>query len=155
MIICLGFKYKGEKTVMLELHPIWFLVLLINFLGLLVILNWILFKPLVKLFSDREDATTGAIAEAKDLEKRREEAMSTMNRDLRNARNRAKEIFEEMRKDGIDKQKEILEGANKQALGLIEEAKTELKAEIEKARQKMRSDVERFSDEIVRKLVAA
>jgi F-type H+-transporting ATPase subunit b len=58
-----------------------------------------------------------------------------------------------MRKEGLDKQKEIMEDANRQASELIEKARIELKTESSHARQKLRSDVEKFSDEIVKKLV--
>lgn len=138
---------------MLELQPIWFGVLLLNFLGLLFILNLILFKPLLRHFQKRDDAITGALGAAKEMNAKKEEALASMNRELRDARNRAKEIVEAVRKEGAQQQKSIIEKANAQASDLIEKAKAELKAETEKARQRLRSDVEKLSDEIVRKLV--
>lgn len=137
---------------MLELNK-WFFVLLLNFLALLYILNIILFKPLLRHFKERDDAVNGSLSAAREMNARKDEALAAMNRELRDARGRAKEIFETVRKEGTQKQKETLEAANKQAQDLIEKARAELKAESEKAQQTLRSDVERFSDEIVRKLV--
>lgn len=136
---------------MLELNK-WFFVLLLNFLVLLYVLNIILFRPLVRLFTERDESVKGSLNAAKEMNTKKEEALASMNRELREARNKANEIFESLRRDGIGRQKEILEGANKDAQELIAKARTELKAEAEKARQKMRSDVEKFSEEIVKKL---
>jgi F-type H+-transporting ATPase subunit b len=38
---------------------------------------------------------------------------------------------------------------------MLDKARAEVKAEAEKARKALRADVEKFSDEIVRKLVSA
>ncbi|HXX58419.1 MAG TPA: hypothetical protein VEI96_10500 [Thermodesulfovibrionales bacterium] len=139
---------------MLELNS-WFFVLLLNFLALLYILNIILFKPLLRLFQERDNTIKGSLAAAKEMDAKKEDALARMNRELLEARNRSKEVFERLRNGGLSRQKEMLEAAATQAHDLIEKAKGELKSEAEKARQKLRSDVERFSDEIVRKLVGA
>ena len=139
---------------MLELNW-WFFVLLLNFLALIFVLNYILFKPLLRLFRDRDDTVKGSLNAAKALDAKKEDALAKMNRELQEARSRSKEIFERLRKEGMSKQKEILEAASTHAHDLIEKAKGELKSETEKARQRLRFDVERFSDDIVRKLVGA
>lgn len=139
---------------MLELNA-WFFVLIVNFLVLLYILNVILYKPLLRLFAERDDSINGSLNAAKDMHARREDALATMHRELQEARNRAREVFERARQEGLSRQKGILEGANKQASEFIEKAKGELRTEAGKARQALRSDVEKFSDEIVRKLVGA
>lgn len=137
---------------MLELNK-WFFVLLLNFLVLLFILNIILFKPILMLFKNREGTIRDSLNAAKEMERKKEEAILRMNRELLDARNRAKAMFENMRNEGMNRQKELLEGAGKQSHGLTEKARAEIKAEAESARQRLRSDVDRFSDEIVRKLI--
>jgi F-type H+-transporting ATPase subunit b len=154
VITSLGLQIKEEKAGMLELNY-WFFVLLLNFLVLIYVLNIILFKPLVNLFTEREGSIKGSLDAAKEMNQRKEEAIAAMDRELKEARNKSNEIFESLRKEGMSRQKEILEGANKQAHDFIERAKAELKSEAEKGRQKLRSDVEKFSDEIVKKLVGA
>lgn len=139
---------------MLELNQ-WFFVLLINFLALLFILNKILFKPLTKFLRERDDSIKDSLSHAREMEKKREGAVSTLNRDLSEARNKAKETFERIKAEGLGRQKDILDAANREAFELIDNARQALKAEAEKARQKMRPDVEKFSEEIVRKLIGA
>ena len=131
----------------------WYFVLILNFLLLVFILNIILFKPFLKLFKERDDSIGGALNAARDMDKKREENLAMMQQELREARNKSKEIFESMRREGLNKQKEMLEEANHKARGLVERAREELRSEVERARQKLRADVDKFSDEIVNKLV--
>lgn len=137
---------------MLELNK-WFFVLALNFFILLFILNIILFKPLLKLFKEREDTVKGSLDAAKDMSNRREEGIAQLNRELADARNRSKEMFEALKAEGLQKQKEVLSKAEAEASGILEKAKAELKAEAEKARKALRADIDKFSDEIVRKLI--
>lgn len=137
---------------MLELNN-WFFVLLLNFLVLLYLLNIILFKPLLRLFTEREGTINNSLNAARDLEKKKDEALLQMNRELKEAHNKAREIFETMRVQGIERQRELLEAASSEASGLIHNARTDLKKEAGRVRQQLRADAEKFSDEIVRKLI--
>jgi len=139
---------------MLELNK-WFFVLAVNFLVLFFILNIVLFKPLLKIFTDREDTVKGALDAAKEMSSKREEGISRLNSELAESRSKAKEIFEALKAEGVNKQKEELSAAEKEAGAMIEQAKTQIRAEAEKARQALKADVDKFSDEIVGKLVKA
>jgi F-type H+-transporting ATPase subunit b len=139
---------------MLELNK-WFFVLAINFLVLFFILNVVLFKPLLKIFTEREDTVKGALDAAKEMSSKREEGIARLNRELAESRSKAKEIFEALKSEGVNKQKEELSAAEKEAGTMIEQAKTQIRAEAEKARQSLKADIDKFSDEIVGKLVKA
>lgn len=139
---------------MLELNK-WFFVLLVNFLILLYVLNIILFKPVLRVLKERDASVKDYLNAAREMEQKREEAIAKMNQELQAARIRAREIFEGIRKEGLEKQRLLLEEANKEAIEMIGKAKEEIRIKAEKARQELRSDVDRFSDEIVRKLVGA
>ena len=137
---------------MLELNK-WFFVLLLNFLVLIYVLNLILFKPLLRLFKERDDSIKGSLDAARDMDKKKEDAVAAMNHELKEARSKANELFESVRKEGLQRQKELLETAHTQAQDFILTAKGELQSEAGNARQKLRADVEKFSEEIVKKLV--
>jgi F-type H+-transporting ATPase subunit b len=137
---------------MLEFNK-WFFVLVLNFFVLLIILNAILFKPLLKIFKERENTVKGNLEAAKDMSNKREEGITKLNRELAESRNKAKEKFEALKAEGVSKQKEIHSDAEAEATAILEKARAEIKAEAEKARGALRADVEKFSDEIVRKLV--
>ena len=138
---------------MLDIHLNWLIVLTINFLVLLFILNAILFKPLLKIFKEREDTVKGALDTAKEMQEKREDGIARLNRELAESRSKAKEVFETLRSEGINKQKEILSAAEAEALSILNNAKEEIRSEAEKARTALKADVDKFSDEIVRKLV--
>lgn len=139
---------------MLELNK-WFFVLLINFLGLLYILNKILFRPLLKLFKERQDTVKGSLDAAKDMGAKREGGITRLNRELSEARGKAKETFEALKAEALNKNKEVLGAAETELSAMLDNARADVKAEAEKARKALRADVEKFSDEIVRKLVGA
>jgi F-type H+-transporting ATPase subunit b len=128
---------------------------MINFLGLIYVLNLILFKPLLKVFKERDDAVKGSLDAAKDMDLKKEEGIARMHREITDARTKAKEAFEAMRNEGVNRQKGFLSEAEEQASGMLQKAREELRAEVGKARQALKADVDKFSDEIVRKLVKA
>ncbi len=138
---------------MVEIDKIWFLVQLVNFLVLVFLLNILLFKPLLKLFEERKDATEGALEEAKKLEAMKNESLEAFQKDLAAAREKAREIYNTLREEGLAEQKRIVSEAQEEALREIEKARAEIRQEAEKARKKLGEDVRAFSDEIVRKLV--
>jgi len=137
---------------MLEFNK-WFFVLVVNFFILLIILNAILFKPLLKIFKERENTVKGNLDTAKEMGNKREEGIAKLNRELAESRNKAKETFEALKAEGLSKHKEIHSAADAEAVSILEKARAEIKAETEKARSALRADVDKFSDEIVRKLV--
>jgi F-type H+-transporting ATPase subunit b len=140
---------------MLDIQVKWLLVLAANFLGLIFLLNIILFKPLLKIFNEREDTVKGSLEASREMNARREDAVSTMNREIAEARSKAKEIFESKRTEGLNLQKQVLSESESAAADILAKARQELQSEVEKARQSLRGDVEKFSEEIVGKLVKA
>jgi len=140
---------------MLDIDKFWLLVLTANFLGLLYILNIILFRPLLKVFQERENTIKGSIDAAKEMNSRKEEGIERMNNEISAARGKAKEVFEGNRNAGLEVQKKLLSEAETTAAGMLQKAREELRSEGEKARKSLKADIEKFSDEIVRKLVNA
>jgi F-type H+-transporting ATPase subunit b len=140
---------------MLDFYKEWFIVLVLNFFGLIYILNLLLFKPLLKIFKEREETVKGSIDASREMNSRKEEGIKKLQKEITDARIKAKEVFETLRNEGLNKQKESLHQAEATAASMLQKAREELRAEVEKARKSLRADVEKFSDEIVRKLVKA
>jgi F-type H+-transporting ATPase subunit b len=137
---------------MLEFNQ-WFFVLLANFIVLFLALNYLLFQPLSKIFKERDRATKGALDEAKSMTAKKDDAVAKMNTELAATRQKAKETSAALRDAGATQQKETMANAEAAALQQIENARKELQAEAEKARAALKGDVDRFADDIVRKLV--
>ena len=140
---------------MLDLEPKWLVVLLINFLVLVYILNILLFRPLLAMFKERETSVKGSLDAAKEMDRKKEEGIERMNKELSDARHKAKDVFEKLREEGLNSQRAFLAEAEAQATSMLQKAREELKAETEKAKSALKADADKFSEEIVRKLVKA
>lgn len=140
---------------MLDIQLKWFILLTVNFLVLIYILNIILYRPILKIFSERENTVKGSLDAAKEMDLRKEEGLERMNKELAASRAKAKETFESLRAEGLEMQRTFLSEAEGNSAAMIEKAREELKGEVTRARQALRADVEKFSEEIVRKLVGA
>jgi len=138
---------------MLKLEIKWFIILLFNFLTLIYLLNIILFKPLIAVFKERKNAVEGSLKTAGDLKVRKDELFAQMQKELAGARDSAKEKYTAIRNEGVEKQKEQLHSAHDKAMKMIEEARASLKQESDKARQTLEEEVEKYSEEIVNKLI--
>jgi F-type H+-transporting ATPase subunit b len=140
---------------MLDIYTQWFLVLVANFLFLIFILNIILYKPLLKIFSEREQTVKGSLQAAKEMDRRKEEGIESMTKEIAAARHKAKEVFESLRAEGANAQKSFMADAEAKASEILQKGREELRTEVARARQALKADVEKFSEEIVRKLVKA
>ncbi|UCH82410.1 MAG: hypothetical protein JSW20_07180 [Nitrospiraceae bacterium] len=139
---------------MLEVNG-WFFVQLANFLILLFLLNAILFRPLLKLFKDRDDSTRGALEQANEMGKKKDDVLEEIERKLTGARTEARSIFENLSNEGLEVQKNTVQSAQHEAMEINKKARAELEAATDKARNSLKSDIEAFSRQIVDKLVGA
>ncbi len=138
---------------MLDIELKWFLVQLAQFLFLLVFLNAVLFKPLLALFEERKDKTTGALESAKALGQEKDDVIAQIDSKLVEARIQAKQAFEELAKEGSGVQKGALESAQSEAMEINKKARDELASATETARAALKANIETFSKQIVEKLV--
>lgn len=140
---------------MLNIQLKWLIILTLNFFVLIYILNILLYRPILKIFAERKNTLKGSLDAAKEMDLKKEEGIERMNKELADSRAKAREAFESMRSEGLEMQRTFLSEAEANSAAIIEKARAELKGEVAKAREALRSDVERFSEEIVRKLVGA
>jgi len=139
---------------MLEFNN-WFFVLVVNFLILFFVLRAIFFKPIANVFKERDAVINGALDDAKKMVASKDEAVARMNTELLSAKNKAKEIFVSLKEKGVIKQEEMLSNAETEAVEMIDKAGLKLRAEAEKTRVALKADIEKFSEDIVNKLVKA
>ena len=92
---------------MLDIDKFWLLILTGNFLGLVYILNIILFRPMLKIYLERESLTQGSLDAAKEMNSRKEEGLNHMNKEISDARSKAKEAFEGLRNAGAGNWRKI------------------------------------------------
>lgn len=138
---------------MIEFELKWFLVLLGNFLALLLFLNFFLFKPVLNLLRERSEKISKSLEEAKEIQRRSEEAMAELNKEIASAREKGRNLFLKLQKEGFAEQRRLLDKSKDNALEIIEKTKGELKGDTEKARALLREEAGRLSLEIARKVL--
>ena len=137
---------------MLEING-WFFAQLANFLLLLIILNAILYKPILRIFKERESSTSGFLEDAKAMDREKDGLMAQMDARLSDARSKAKSIFESISEEGKAAQKEVVGSAQNESVAINKKAREDIEAATEKARASLKGDIESFSKKIVEKLV--
>lgn len=139
---------------MLELNK-WFFAQLANFLLLLIILNILLFKPILQLFKEREKRTKGFLDEAKDMAAEKDNLLAQFDAKISEANEKARGIHEELKNEGARVHKETFEAAQKDAAAIGMKAKQDLDAVVKETKDKLRADIKAFSEKIVEKMVSA
>ena len=139
---------------MLEINY-WFFVQLANFILLLLILNKMLYKPMLRLFKERDDSTRGALENAKALDGEKDAVMEGIEAKLAEARTEARTIFEQLSSEGLGLQRSAVESAQNEAVDINRKAKAELETAVQQARASLKSDIDTFAKQIVERLVEA
>lgn len=139
---------------MLEINK-WFFAQLANFLLLLIILNIVLFKPILQLFKEREKLTKGSLDDAKAMDAEKDNLLAKFDAKISEANEKARGIHGELKNEGARVQKETFEAAQKDAADINMKAKQDLDAVVKETKEKLRADVKAFSEKIVEKMVSA
>ncbi len=124
-----------------------------HFLLLLVILNFLLFKPVVKTLTKRED-TMASLADGVERAKN----------DARELEKKYAELAKEKRKPLVEGRDAVISAAHSGAIKQIEKARLELSEELTKVRAEiekegkrvfelLKSDVDRLSAEVAEKIL--
>jgi len=90
---------------MLDIHPSLMLFVLVLFLALLVLLNQMLYKPLIKFMDDRDESIANDLKAARNLSGNTQELNAQAKEILDDARTKAAEI----RQKSIDEAKVLAE----------------------------------------------
>lgn len=122
------------------------------FIFAIVILNLVLFQPVLKTIEERISRTAGAEDEAEALSKKTEIKVHSYDRRMTAARQRAADERRRVIKQGTEREKQLLDEARKQAAKIIEDAGRKVAAERELARQALSSQVQALAVEIASKV---
>ena len=133
-----------DRTVILQLAIVLFLM---------VILSTIVFKPFLKVLQERRDWVDGAEKKAKELQQRTEELMEKYRQAMAAAQAQGANIREEIRKESLAREMEILQRAMKGASGFLGEMKSKIQEETRVARGSLRLHAANLSREIAEKIL--
>jgi F-type H+-transporting ATPase subunit b len=117
---------------------------------LALLLNAILFGPILKILAERDAATKGAVEQAKLALARAEQKAAEYETALRAARGEILRLQDQQRQQLREQQAAAVASARATASEQIAAAKRDLDAQAATARQSLREEAEKLSTEITR-----
>jgi F-type H+-transporting ATPase subunit b len=121
------------------------------FLTLVIVLNFTLFRPLLRVQAERESRTTGAIARADKQLQHCTELFDRYAAAIKNARMEGYRLQELARSDGLASRREVLDHSRRQAEALIGESRDSIRMQVAAARDQL----DREAEEMARSITAA
>lgn len=120
---------------------------------LFLILQKLVFGPMLKLFAAREASIDGARDEAKRIEREVAGSGAKMDDDLRRVRAQASEERDRLRGEGLKLERTLLDNVRRETQGTLANAKRRLDDEAASVRVDMKVQVPRLSKEIASRLL--
>jgi F-type H+-transporting ATPase subunit b len=129
------------------------LVQVVNFVILLLILQRLLYRPLLGKMEERTQAIQRSLEEAQSAraEAARQQEENTAR--LRQAHAEAASIRDQALKEAGEEQKRLVEAARAEAQRLVESAKAQLDADVRRAREDLRREVADLATGVAEKLL--
>lgn len=127
-------KHEGG----LEIQPTTIAFQALNFVVLLVVLNAILYKPLVKLLTEREKKIKDGVENAEKAENMLKESNIIRQDMIKQAKSESQDIIEKARKSGEEVKTGILAEAQTEADKIIKSGQSLVEAEKAKAMQEVK-----------------
>jgi len=120
---------------------------------LMVALSSLVFKPFLRVVEERKDWIQGAERKARELHQRSEELMERYRDSISAAQAQGASIREELRKEGLSKETEVLQKAMEEANQFLEEMKGKIQEESRKVRTGLRLQAQTLSRELAEKML--
>ena len=117
------------------------IIQIINFTVLMVALGYFLYKPVLKLLSDREDKIAQGLKDAEDAAKAKAEAGVEKQAILAAAHTDAAAVAERAKKAADSKASEIVIGAEDKAAAVVADAETKREQIKEQARKESEKEI--------------
>jgi len=129
------------------------LIQMVNFLLLILILNQLLYKPILGIIDKRKKQIQDTEEEIKRLNQSVEERMAAYEEKLRQAKMDALEKKTEIIKEGAEQAKGLIEAAKSEIPGMMEKFHSEMNREVTEARNILTGQSKNISIEIAEKLL--
>jgi F-type H+-transporting ATPase subunit b len=122
-------------------------------LSLMAFLSPVLFKPVLKVFDERERRIHGAADEAKRFLGNADEKSAVVEQKLQAAQAEARGVLQGRREKALEKERALLEQARADAQVRVEKARGELRSATNDARTALKGDANAMADDIVKKVL--
>ncbi|HYP75086.1 MAG TPA: ATP synthase F0 subunit B [Polyangiaceae bacterium] len=139
-----GVPLDFDRTVLLQI---------VVFAVLIVVLKPLLFDPVLKVFSLREERTEGARATARELQEKAGELLQRYEKELERVKQVAADERERLRSETSKLEAEILNEARVATTRIVEEGRRKIEAEVNAIRIAVGAESEKVAQMIVERVV--
>ena len=122
---------------------------IIIFLLLILALNSLLFRPLMRVQAERESRTSGLLIETQKQIDRHVDLFSRYQASLKNARLQGYRHQEQVRAQAMKKRGEVLESARLNAEQLIQDSRAVVQSQVATAKEQLGRDAQEIARNIV------
>jgi F-type H+-transporting ATPase subunit b len=129
------------------------LIQLANFIVLMIILNFILFRPIRQTMQEREQGISSAFGDAKIAQERMQKLLDQYNDSLAEAKQKSMATYNTIYQQGLDAQRDLISAERSKAGEALDKARAEIVSASEAARTDLKKEAERLSQEITSKLL--
>jgi F-type H+-transporting ATPase subunit b len=134
-----GVSIDFDRTVLAQM---------VLFVLLILVLAPTLFRPLLRLFEEREKRTEGARAEARAMQEKAAELLSRYENELERVHKVAAAERDKLRTETLKLEAKILEEARLATVAIVEEGRQRLNVEATKIRSELESKSRQIGQEI-------
>ena len=124
-----------------------------NFLLLLVALNYLLYKPIRGIIAKRAEKVAQLGSDITSSEEGVKAKAGELEAQLAEARKEGMTTREEMKSEGHDKEREIIDAATAEMEKTVAKIREEISAEIGAARDELKGQVQSFGQELAQKIL--
>lgn len=132
-------------------YTLW--IQIVNFLFLIFILNFLLYKPVMGILEKRKEEIEGSEREIRDLNLSIEQKEARYEEKLRLAKNEALEQKKEIIQKGSDEARSILDAARGEVPGIVEQFEARIAKEVSEARRVLQEQSGNIALEIAEKVM--
>ena len=129
------------------------IIQLVNFIVLLIALNFILFNPIRQIMQEREQGIGSALEDAKAAQHRMQSLLEHYNASLAESKQKATATYNAIYQQGLDAQHDMISAERAKAGEMLDKARTEIAAASKTASIDLQKEAERLAQDITSKLL--
>lgn len=129
------------------------ILVIINFVILLIVLKKLLYKPLSKFLTEREEQIKGDLDKASRKKKESEQILEEQKQLLREAKADAKDTREKAIKNSKLAAEEILKEAHQHKDNIVNDAQTVIENEVESAKKDLKDEIGQLVVNMAEKII--
>lgn len=130
-----------------------FFIQFVNFVVTLVVLNFLLIRPIREIIKKRNDRMAGYLEDAEGFTSSAEEKLKNYSAALDEARRSGVEVRNGLRETGAAEEKSILEAANAKAASALKAERDAIAADIKSCMDDLKGQVDGMAGKVVAKVL--